>query len=226
MILIDKNGAKYRAIKKDNEYYLIIEYRDIDTKKIEVKGKKNVMTYIRENGLVKLADGTETVINYSGVLSFITGVDDPEASGYTFTIAEQPVSIMDYTTFTPINYPDVTKYIITVNDPNGKKVAEFNTINANSLAASALTGNYTVESNAHEANTIDAGYAYPEYSIFGGTFYTDANSVTQTINIETATDGEGHTLFTFSGTALSTIDANGTAGTAGTFKITFATLNN
>ena len=81
------------------------------------------------NGLVKLADGTETVINYSGVLSFITGVDDPEASGYTFTIAEQPVSIMDYTTFTPINYPDVTKYIITVNDPNGKKVAEFNTIN-------------------------------------------------------------------------------------------------
>jgi len=183
------------------------------------------------NGLVKLADGTETVINYSGVLSFITGVDDPEASGYTFTIAEQPVSIMDYTTFTPINYPDVTKYIITVNDPNGKKVAEFNTINANSLAASALTGNYTVESNAHEANTIDAGYAYPEYSIFGGTFYTDANSVTQyitagTINIETATDGEGHTLFTFSGASLSTVDTNGTAGTAGTFKIPFATLNN
>ena len=53
MILIDKNGLKYRAVKHNNKYYLLIEYRDIDTKKIEVKGKKNVMTYIRENGLVK-----------------------------------------------------------------------------------------------------------------------------------------------------------------------------
>lgn len=53
MILIDKNGLKYRAVKHNNKYYLLIEYRDIDTKKIEVKGKTNVMTYIRENGLVK-----------------------------------------------------------------------------------------------------------------------------------------------------------------------------
>ena len=53
MILIDKNGLKYRAVKHNNKYYLLIEYRDIDTKKIEVKVKKNVMTYIRENGLVK-----------------------------------------------------------------------------------------------------------------------------------------------------------------------------
>ena len=44
---------RYRAVKHNNKYYLLIEYRDIDTKKIEVKGKKNVMTYIRENGLVK-----------------------------------------------------------------------------------------------------------------------------------------------------------------------------
>lgn len=56
MILIDKNGAKYRAIKKNNEYYLIIEYRDIDTKKIEVKGKQNVLTYIKNNKLKKYDD--------------------------------------------------------------------------------------------------------------------------------------------------------------------------
>ena len=182
------------------------------------------------NGMVKLADGTESIINYSGVLSFITGVDDPEASGYTFTITEQPVSIMDYTTFTPVLYPDVTKYIISVNNPNGSKVAEFNAINANSLGA-ALTGNYTVESNAHDVKTVDAGYAYPEYNIFGGTFYTDGNGNMQyitagTITIETATDSEGQVLFTFSGTAIASTDANGTAVTAGTFKIPFATLNN
>lgn len=56
MILIDKNGVKYRAIKKNNEYYLIIEYRDTDTKKIEVKGKQNVLTYIKNNKLKKYDD--------------------------------------------------------------------------------------------------------------------------------------------------------------------------
>ena len=53
MILIDKEGTKYRAVKKDNEYYLILEYLDKNTKKIEVKGKNNVMTYIKKNKLVK-----------------------------------------------------------------------------------------------------------------------------------------------------------------------------
>lgn len=183
------------------------------------------------NGMVKLADGTESIVNYSGVLNFIVGVDDPEASGYTFTITEQPVSIMDYTTFTPTVYTEVTKYIISVNNPNGNKVAEFNAINANSMVASALTGSYAVESNAHEAMLVDAGYAYPEYNIFGGTFYTDANGNMQyitagNINIETAIDGEGQLLFTFSGTGIASTDTNGTSVTAGTFKIPFATLNN
>ena len=53
MILTDKEGTRYRAIKKDNEYYLILEYLDKNTKKIEVKGKNNVMTYIKKNKLVK-----------------------------------------------------------------------------------------------------------------------------------------------------------------------------
>lgn len=59
MILIDKNGAKYRAIKKDNEYYLILEYRDINNKKIEVKGKDNVLKYIKSNGLKKYIPNEE-----------------------------------------------------------------------------------------------------------------------------------------------------------------------
>lgn len=61
MILTDKEGTRYRAIKKDNEYYLILEYLDKDIKKIEVKGKNNVMTYIKENKLVKYDSNEEKV---------------------------------------------------------------------------------------------------------------------------------------------------------------------
>lgn len=59
MILIDKNGAKYRAIKKDNEYYLLMNYTKADNtpgQKIEVKGKQNVLTYIKNNKLKKYDD--------------------------------------------------------------------------------------------------------------------------------------------------------------------------
>ena len=58
MMLIDDKGLKYRAIKKNGEYYLITEhtkYKNTGNKikyaRIEVKGKNNVFTYIKNNDL-------------------------------------------------------------------------------------------------------------------------------------------------------------------------------
>lgn len=61
MILIDKAGVKYKAVKSRNEYYLILEYRDVKTKKIEVKGKDNVLRYIKSNGLKKYIPNEEKI---------------------------------------------------------------------------------------------------------------------------------------------------------------------
>ncbi len=180
------------------------------------------------NGLVTLTDGTKSVINYKGALKFVVGVDDPEASGYTFTLTQSPVSVFDMTTFTSTDYPNVTKYIVKVSDPSGKAVAEFDAVNGNNLQSEALKGAYTVASGAHDALTVEAGYAVPEYNAFGGSFYTDDNGVVQyitagTITIETAKDAEGTTLYTFTGKDLATVKADASTGT-GTFKITFASL--
>lgn len=55
MKLKDKNGVEYRAIKKDGEYYLITSFYNRNTQKrivnVEVKGKENIFTYIRNNQL-------------------------------------------------------------------------------------------------------------------------------------------------------------------------------
>ena len=59
MIYIDENGLKYRAIKKDNNYYLLMHYTksdNTDGEKIEVKGKQNVLIYIKNNKLKKYDD--------------------------------------------------------------------------------------------------------------------------------------------------------------------------
>lgn len=54
----DRYGMKYRAIKKNNNYYLISEHYDTCVKskyvRIEVKGKDNVFTFIRNNRLVRI----------------------------------------------------------------------------------------------------------------------------------------------------------------------------
>ena len=62
MIFIDKNGAKYKAVKKDGNYYLLMNYTKADNtpgQKIEVKGKQNVLTYIKNNKLKKYDDTKE-----------------------------------------------------------------------------------------------------------------------------------------------------------------------
>ena len=67
MIYIDESGLKYKAVKKDGKYYLLMNYtkadntpgQKIEVKKIEVKGKQNVLTYIKNNKLKKYDDTKE-----------------------------------------------------------------------------------------------------------------------------------------------------------------------
>lgn len=54
MIFIDEFGLKYKAVKKNGEYYLLTIHSDTDKHqyyKVEVKGKQNVLTYIKNNKL-------------------------------------------------------------------------------------------------------------------------------------------------------------------------------
>ncbi|WP_155993424.1 hypothetical protein [Prevotella sp. P6B1] len=180
------------------------------------------------SGLVKTADGKQYKPYYKGELTFIVGEDDPEPSGYTMSIVESAVSVFDWTTFTQTDYPDVTKYTITVLDPNGQQVAMFDAINGNGKQAAALAGTYTIVSDAHDAMQISAGYSLPDYGMAGGSSYVDAAGKTQyltggTVEITTAQSGEGETLYTFKGTSLETIDAAGTTG-SGAFNLMFISL--
>ena len=180
------------------------------------------------SGLVKTADGKQYKPYYKGELTFIVGEDDPEPSGYTMSIVESAVSVFDWTTFTQTDYPDVTKYTITVLDPNGQQVAMFDAINGNGKQAAALAGTYTIVSDAHDAMQISAGYSLPDYGMAGGTYFIDDAGKAQyltggTVEITTAQSGEGETLYTFKGTSLETIDAAGTTG-SGAFNLMFISL--
>ena len=180
-------------------------------------------------GLVKTSDGKQYKTYYKGPLTFIVGEDDPEPSGYTMSIQTSAVAIMDWTTWQTTNYPDVTKYTITVCDPNGAQVATFDVINGNDKTAEQLTGSYTIVSDAHDAMQISAGYSLPDYGMAGGSSYVDAAGNTQyltgggTVEITSAEVIDGSTLYSFKGTGLGTTDAAGATGT-GSFNIMFVSF--
>ena len=119
------------------------------------------------NGLVKTQDGKQFKTYYKGPMTFEIGEDDPEPSGYTMSIQTSTVEIMDWTTWQTTSYPDVTKYSITICDPNGAQVAYFDVINGNDKKAEQLTGSYTIVSDAHDAMQISAGYSLPDYGMAG-----------------------------------------------------------
>ena len=180
------------------------------------------------NGLVTTSDGNQYRTYYKGELTFVVGEDDPEASGYTMSIVESAVSVFDWTTLTQTDYPDVTKYTITVLDPNGQQVALFDAINGNNKQAADLAGTYTIVGDAHDAMQISAGYSIPDYGMAGGTSYLDNGGTMQyltggSVEITTAKSAEGETLFSFKGTGLETIDAAGTTG-SGAFNFMFISL--
>ena len=180
------------------------------------------------SGLVKTNDGKQYKPYYKGELTFIVGEDDPEPSGYTMTIQESEVAIMDWTTFQNTIYPDVTKYTITVNDPAGNQVGMFDVINGNNKEAAQLAGSYTIVGDAHEAMQISAGFSVPAYGMAGGTGYLDDSGKMQyltggAVEITTAKSADDETLFSFKGTGLATIDAAGTTG-SGAFNFMFISL--
>ena len=180
-------------------------------------------------GLVKSTDGKQYKTYYKGPLTFIVGEDDPEPSGYTMSIQTSAVAIMDWTTWQTTTYPDVTKYTITVCDPNGAQVAMFDVINGNDKTAEQLTGSYTIVGDAHDAMQISAGYSIPDYGMAGGSSFVDAAGATQyltgggTVEITTATGIDGSTLYSFKGTGLGTTDAAGATG-SGSFNIMFVSF--
>ena len=179
-------------------------------------------------GLLKASDGKQYRTVYKGPMTFMIGEDDPEPSGYTMSIQTSTVEIMDWTTWQTTSYPDVTKYSITICDPNGAQVAYFDVINGNNKKAEQLTGSYTIVGDAHDAMQISAGYSVPDYGMAGGTSYLNEAGTMQyltggTVEITTATGIDGSTLYSFKGTGLNTIDAAGATG-SGQFNIMFVSL--
>ena len=180
-------------------------------------------------GLLKTTDGKQYRAGYKGPMAFEIGEDDPEPSGYTMSIQTSAVSVFDWSTFTSTDYPEVTKYSITICDPDGKQVAFFDAINSNNLEAPALAGSYQVESYAHEPFRVDAGYSLPEYGMAGGSSYMDDNGAMQyvaggTIEITTVMGIDGNTLYSFKGTGMTTVDAAGAEHTGGSFNIMFVSF--
>lgn len=97
------------------------------------------------SGLFKTAEGKQVKLDYSGELTFEVGIDDPEASGYTVTITTSPVSSYDWSTGQTTNYPDVTKYTLTIKNPSGNAAASLEAVNGNNLDAPSLAGTYTIQ---------------------------------------------------------------------------------
>lgn len=177
-------------------------------------------------GLLTDASGEKFMVSYKGALSFEIGIDDPEASGYTITLTEGTVSDASGTT-----YPELTKYVIVVSDPSGSECAEFHAVNKAGLSLKDLAGTYTVQGYPTQAGLMDNGWVvyYPEYYVemAGGTYFTDANGVKQYVTsgeiaITVAEDADGNTLYSFTGSGLSTLTAKNEAGSDASFKILYA----
>lgn len=179
------------------------------------------------SGLFTNQAGKRVKLDYHGNLTFEVGVDDPEASGYTLTIA--PTPIVDLSTGAPVVNPDATKYIISINNPAGQPAAYLEAVNANQLGNTDLAGEYTIQGNASEPWLMGNGFAIPQYGVKVGSFFVDEAGVAQYITagkiiISTAKDAEGQDLFSFEGADLDTQSGvDGSAG-KGSFKIKFAAI--
>lgn len=180
------------------------------------------------SGLFTNQAGKRVKLDYHGNLTFEVGVDDPEASGYTLTIA--PTQIVDWSTGAPVVVnPNATKYIISINNPAGQPAAYLEAVNANQLGNTDLAGEYTIQDKASEPWLMGNGFAIPQYGVKFGSYFVDEAGVAQYITagkiiISTAKDAEGQDLFSFEGADLATQSGvDGSAG-KGSFKIKFAAI--
>lgn len=183
------------------------------------------------SGVMQTTDGSFARLSYNGPIAFVAGEDDPEASGYTMTVKTEQVSVTDWTTYQTTVYPELTKYVLTFSDPNGAAAAEFHLISGNNKQARELAGTYTLQSNPAAEGLADAGWTVPAYYMAGGSYYVDATGTTQyttagQITLSTAEDANGNTLFSISGSGLSTTTADATqTSTTGAVDIRYASYN-
>lgn len=212
------------AVAQGSEYSLMI-----DGSRVAKAGDLDVSiigdTYIF-NGLLTDASGNKFKVDWRGPLSFVIGEDDPEASGYTVAIVENAVTDANGTV-----YDGLTKYAITVSDPTGTAVAEFDAVNKSGLSMEQLAGTYTIQGYPTEVGLMDNGWVvyYPEYymEMAGGTYYTDNSGVKQyvtggQITIKAQEGIDGQMLYSFSGSDLPSLTAQNVASTGGSFSILFA----
>lgn len=178
-------------------------------------------------GLLETNGGKTFKCNYKGSITFEEGEDDPEPSGYTTTVYTSPVTTYDEMG-NPTLHPEVTKYTLIINDPNGKQAAQLDLINNDNMQMTGLAGTYTIQGSAATPWLIDSGWAYPDWGMAGGSYYVDSKGINQyitggTITISVAQGIEGDLLYSYSGTGLQTISASGETGT-GAINIRFTTI--
>lgn len=178
--------------------------------------------------LVSIVDGRNNIkCLYSGPIDFEIGEEDPEATGYTVSLAEGQALDANQQPF-----PGVSKYAIRVADPSGVEVFAIDAVNKPGAKMEDLVGTYTMGGYPSQVGQADNGWVVymPEYGLqlAGGTFFTDVNGVKQyvtqgDITISRAEDAEGRALYSFTGEGLSTLTAFNEPGTDGKVNILFAT---
>ena len=179
------------------------------------------------SGVLQTTNGDYVRVAFSGPIAFVVGEDTPEASGYTMALKTEAVSVTDWNTGQTTQYPELAKYVLSFSNPEGKTVGEFHLINKKGMKATELAGTYCLQSNPAEAGLCDAGWTVPQYYMAGGTYYIDANGVSQyatagNIILIVNEDADGNVLFSVSGTSLSTTSADATqASTMGSVNIKY-----
>lgn len=187
------------------------------------------------NGLLTDAAGNRFKVDYRGNLSFEIGEDDPEASGYTATLAVSPVYMTDASgNFLGIA-EGVQKYSFTVSDPDGNPAAYFDAVNTENMKVEELGGVYTI-GTTYQPLSMDGGWALPAAwgGMSGGSYVVvDGKKEFMTggkVSITVADGMEGGKLYSFAGEGLSTTYGmdettyQNIPGTATEFNIKFVTV--
>lgn len=181
------------------------------------------------NGLLAKADKPEEkfIVNYRGPISFVIGVDDPEPSGYMVTVVKTQATVTDPVTYQPIPLEGLSKYTFTITDPEGASAGSIEAINATDIEMKGLAGDYKIQGSPDKAWLADNGWVVPDWGMAGGTYFVDNSGnkryITDgTIKMEFVTGINGEQLINFSGDAMGSINANGTAADPYNLSIKFA----
>lgn len=189
------------------------------------------------DGLLQTAGSEHVKVHFRGAISFEIGVDDPEASGYVAVLSVSPVYITDQSGQVTGVVPGMSKYAITISDPDGRDAAMFETINVENLDPAALAGEYTIKDNAQEALSIASGAKLPqEWGGWSwGSYLVNASGSKEflvaggKITISVVDGMEGGKLYSFAGSGLTTMltmnaDGSITGGTLSEVNIKYVTM--